>query len=93
MITSEDGETVPVWCSSKILAERLEEKKPRPGDFIVITFFGECESRQGRSYKRFGLEVVRPDGDPDSSKSNTPAVVAANGSSESLGVTNDDVPF
>ena len=93
-ISTEEGEKVPVWCSSKVLADLVREKNPQTGDLCMIEYFGTGETRAGREFKRFGMSLVRAGGKASTVPEPVPAaVVAANGKAEELGITDDDVPF
>ncbi len=77
--------------SSRDLHDR--DKNPQPGDYLVIVYFGERETRDGRKYKHYGMTVIRP-GSPVTTDAARVTPVAVNGgSTESLGVSDADVPF
>ena len=92
-ISTEEDETVPVWCSSKVLADLVRQKDPQTGDYCKIEYFGLGETRAGREFKRFGMSVIRPGGKRSTVPDPAPAAVVAANGAEDLGVTDNDVPF
>ena len=92
-IQTEDDDAVPIWCGCRMLKDLVRDKNPQPGDYIVIVYFGERETRDGRNYKHYGMTVIRP-GSPVTTDAARVTPVAVNGgSTEGLGITDADVPF
>lgn len=56
-----DGELVNVWIFRKVLVREFEEKRPQPGDGVVIKYFGQRDSQtpNGRPFHLYRLWVSR----------------------------------
>jgi hypothetical protein len=53
------GQRMLVWTGHVVLAQRLQELDPQPGERLGIRYVGERNSGNGRTYKQF--HVVMPD--------------------------------